>query len=140
MTKSEFVEWLKNEVTMSGTIEISLADKEYERIIDKETLMIYELYTEAVQYGFCVININAFYTPEFRQNRIIQFPDCVLSVIKFEEMRRRNSMFGICDPDFSFNRTFQADMWMGPHMSLDTVVFRTIQMPCYGKSSSSSID
>lgn len=127
MTKSEFVQWLKDEVTMSGTIEISLSDKEYERLIDKETKMIYELYPEAVQYGYCVIHRSQFYTKEFRNNRIIQFPDCVLSVIKFEEMRRRNMMFGICDPDFSFNRTFQADMWMGPHMSLDTVVFRTIQ-------------
>lgn len=33
---------------MSGTIEISLSDKEYERLIDKETKMIYELYPEAV--------------------------------------------------------------------------------------------
>ncbi len=48
MTKSEFVQWLKDEVTMSGTIEISLSDKEYERLIDKETKMIYELYPEAV--------------------------------------------------------------------------------------------
>jgi hypothetical protein len=43
---------------MSGTIEISLSDKEYERLIDKETKMIYELYPEAVQYGYCVIHRN----------------------------------------------------------------------------------
>lgn len=127
MTKNEFIEWLKNEVTMSGTLNLSLADKEYERIIDKETNMIYELYPEAVSYNFCVIHKNVFYTPEFRRNRMIQFPECVLSVIKFEEMRARNSMWGIADPDFSWNRMFQADLWMGPQMAMDTVMFRTIQ-------------
>lgn len=121
------VQWLKDEVTMSGTINISLSDKEYERVLLKETNMIYELYPEAIKYDFCIIHHNVFYTPEFRKNRLIQFPECVLSVIKFEEMRRRNQMFGIADPDFSFNRTFQSDMWMGPHMSMDTVMFRTIQ-------------
>ena len=49
MTKSEMVQWLKDEVTMSGTLNISIADKEYERVIDKETNMIYELSPEAVQ-------------------------------------------------------------------------------------------
>ena len=62
MTKSEFVQWLKDEVTMSGTIEISISDKEYERLIDKETNMIYELYPEAVQYGYCIIHRSQFYT------------------------------------------------------------------------------
>lgn len=121
------IQWLKDEVTMSDSINLSLTDKEFSRVIDKETNMIYELYPEAIKYDFVIIHHSVFYQPEFRKNRIIQFPDCVLSVIKFEEMRRRNQMFGIADPDFSFNRTFQADMWMGPHMSMDTVLFRTIQ-------------
>jgi len=112
---------------MSGSINLALTDEEFNRVIDKETNMIYELYPEAVNFDFVIIHRSVFYQPEFRKNRIIQFPDCVLSVIKFEEMRRRNSMFGIADPDFGFNRMFQADLWMGPHMSMDTVMFRTIQ-------------
>lgn len=36
-------------------------------------------------------------------------------------------MWGIADPDFSWNRMFQADLWMGPTMAMDTVMFRTIQ-------------
>lgn len=121
------VQWLKDEVTMSGTLNISIADKEYERVIDKETNMIYELYPEAVQYEYCIIDHRVFMTPEFRRTRTIQFPECVLSVVKFEEMKRRNQMWGIADPDFSWNRMFQADLWMGPTMAMDTVMFRTIQ-------------
>lgn len=127
MTKKEMIQWLEDEVTMSGSLNISLPEKEYERIIDKELLMIYELYPEAIKYDYTIIDVRSFYTPEFRQNRKIQFPDCVLSVVKFEEMKRRNAMFGINDPDFAFNKTFQADMWLGSQMNMDSVMFRTIQ-------------
>ena len=54
MTRAEFIEWLKSEITMSGTINLSLPDKEYNRIIDRELNMIYELYVEAVKYDKCV--------------------------------------------------------------------------------------
>lgn len=121
------VQWLKDEVTMSGTLKLSIADKEYERVIDKETNMIYELYPEAVKYEYCVINWETFQTREFRNTRTIKFPECVLSVVRFDEMNRRNMMWGIADPDFSWNRMFQADLWMGPTMAMDTVLFRTIQ-------------
>ena len=62
MTRSEFIEWLKDDVTMSGTINLSLPDKEYSRIIDKELNMIYELYVEAVKYDKCVIPRDVFYS------------------------------------------------------------------------------
>ena len=60
MTRSEFIEWLKSEITMSGTINISLPDKEYNRIIDRELNMIYELYVESVKYDKCVIPRDVF--------------------------------------------------------------------------------
>jgi len=121
------VQWLKNEVTMSGSINISLTDAEYERIMDKELNMVYQLYPVAVEHNYCVVPRSAFYTPEFRRNRTLQFPDCVLGIGKFEEMKRRNSLFGINDPDFSFNKTFQADMWLGSQLNMDSIMFRTIQ-------------
>ena len=127
MTRAEFIEWLKSEITMSGTINLSLPDKEYNRIIDRELRMIPELYVEAVKYDKCVIPRDVFYSQEFRKNRCIKFPDCVLSVVQFCELKMRNQMWGIADPDLSWNRMFQTDMWMGPQMAMDTVMFRTIQ-------------
>ena len=47
MTKKEMIKWLKNEVTMSGSINISLTDAEYERIMNKEINMVYQLYPVA---------------------------------------------------------------------------------------------
>ena len=62
MTRAEFIEWLKGEITMSGTINISLPEQEYNRIIDRELRMIPELYVEAVKYDKCVIPRDVFYS------------------------------------------------------------------------------
>ena len=127
MTKDEFKQWLKDEVTLSGALAINIPDKEYDRVIDRELQAVYEKSTEAVKESYTIIPVDYFYTPEFRRTRTIQFPKCVMSVIRFVEMKRRNSMFGFNDPDFSFNRTFQADMWLGSQMNMDSVMFRTVQ-------------
>lgn len=127
MTREEFKDWLKSEVTVSGALQINIPDNEYDRLIDKELKGIYELNPDAAAESYCIISPKVFYTPEFRRNRIIQFPKCVLTVSKFVEMKRRNAMFGINDPDFSFNRAFMTDMWFGSQMNLDSIAFRTIQ-------------
>ena len=127
MTRSEFIEWLKDEVTLSGALAVTLPDAEYNRIIDRELKVLYEIDSETQLDSYCIIPARLFYTPEFRKSRTIQFPDCVLTVTKFVEMKQRNSMFGIADPDFGFNKAFQADMWLGSMMNMDSVAFRTVQ-------------
>lgn len=127
MTRPEFIQWCKDEVTLSGALAVEIPDKEYNRIIDRELKMVYELSAEAVKESYTIIPVEYFYTPEFRKNRTIQFPKCVVSINRFVEMKRRNVMFGINDPDFSFNRAFMADMWLGSQMNMDSVMFRTIQ-------------
>lgn len=126
MTKDELRKFIIEEITMSGAINISLPDKEIDRIIDNETRQLYEIYVDTITDKYTIVPCGMFYTPEFRQNRMLQFPDCVKSVGKVEEMKGRSTMWGINDPDISFSRAFQADLWMSP-MGSDTVVFRTIQ-------------
>lgn len=128
MTRAEFKEWLKDEVTLSGALAIDIPDKEYDRVIDRGLKMLYQINPDALKESYCIIPCEYFYTPEFRKNRIIQFPECVMSINRFVEMKQRNIMFGANDPDFSFNRAFMADMWLGSQMNMDTVMFRTIQM------------
>lgn len=127
MIRKEFVKWIQSEVTCGGMIKINFPDSEIERIIDRELKVLEELNPDSQIDAYTVIPVQAFYTPEFRATRTFQFPDCVLTVTKFEEMKRRNAMFGIMDPDFSFNRCFQADLWLGSQMNMDSVAFRTIQ-------------
>ena len=127
MTREQFKKWLIDEVTIDGALSINLPEATYERIIDKELRTMYEINPDAMRSAYCVIPCSVFYTQEFRKNRTIKFPDCVLAISTFQEMKRRNAMFGISDPDFGFNRAFQADLWFGSHMNLDSVAFRTIQ-------------
>ena len=120
---------MKDEVTMSGTINITIKDAEYERVLDKEMKMVYQLYPVAVKESFTIIPNQIFYTPEFRANRTIQFPECVLGIGQFYEMKRRYGLFGINDGDFSWNKAFMAD-WLGGGimMSADLIMGRTISM------------
>lgn len=127
MTREQFVKWLKDEITLSGALSIDLPEAEYNRVIDREKKELYNLYPNAVKHQFCIIPVEVFRTPEFRKNRTIQFPECVIGVGKFEEMKRRNSLFGINDPDFAFDKSFQADMWLGSQMNMDSIMFRTVQ-------------
>lgn len=127
MTRDELRSWIKDEVTMSGSININIQDKEIDRIIDKGTLELYELYPDALKDSCCIIPLHTFRTSNFKQTRTIQFPKCVYSITEFKEMKRRNGLFGIQDPDISFNKAFQADMYFSAPYNMDTVSFRTYQ-------------
>ena len=128
MTRTEMLDYIEREVTMSGAINIALPKKEYERIIDRELNMVYQLYPVAMNQSYTIIPVSVFYLPEFRKNRILQFPDCVMGISKFFEMKRRYGLFGINDPDFTYNKVFMADMWMGVQMSGEIIADRTINM------------
>ncbi len=128
MTKEDFTAWIKDELSVSGAIKISgiMPDKEISRIIDNETETLYDIYREAIVEKYTIVPRNIFWMPEFRKTRTLQFPKCVRTVDQVVEMKGRNMMWGISDPDISFSRAFQADLWMSP-MGGDTVTFRTIQ-------------
>ena len=126
MTRDELVGFIRNDITVGGALDINISDDEINRVIDSELKTIYELYRDSLQRKYTIVPLTLFYTPEFRANRTIQFPKCVKSVVKVNEMKTKTMNWGINDPDISFNRAFQADLWMSP-MSGDTIAFRTIQ-------------
>lgn len=126
MTRSEFIQWLMDEVTMSGSLTVNITEKEINRIIDRELKTMYDMNPEATELAWLIIPMKKFYEPEFRKTRTIQFPDCVISITKFVEMKRRNTMFGIADADFSFNKTFRGDMWYGQASLLDAIGYRLV--------------
>ena len=125
--KKDFVKWILDEITMSGQLDESiLPEKEIERIIDNETETLYDIYQLSLEEAYTIIPRWIFYTPQFRKTRTIHFPDCIKFADDVYELKGRSQMWGINDPDISFARAFQADLWMSP-MGGDTVTFRTIQ-------------
>ena len=126
MTREEFKNWLKADVTLDGALNIAIPNATYERIIDREIKQLIEIDPDATEEDFVILPARLFWTPEFRKNRKIAFPDCVVAVTRFQEMKHRNAMFGIMDPDFGFNKAFMSDLWLGSLMNMDSVAFRTI--------------
>ena len=119
-------EWLKDEVTMSGSINISLAPKEYERICKKELKMLYTLYPDTAKKEFTILPWELFHTPLFKEKRQIKFPDCVLSVTKFIDMNRRNFFFGFRDTDFSWNKLFSTGLFVDGVFDMSVLTSRMV--------------
>ena len=126
MTKDELIKFISNDLTASGSIAINLKEKEISRIIDMETTMLRRLYPQSFEPSFCILNKDWFLTPEFKANRQIQFPKCIVGINQFKEMRGGGRIFGINDSDLSYNRALMSDMYMSP-WSTDVVMYRTVQ-------------
>lgn len=128
MTRDELKQWIVDEITLSGALQVNLPEKEIDRIIDRELAMLYEINGDALYDSFTIIPVQYFYETEFKNNRTIQFPDCVHTVTKFVEIKRRAAFLGTNDYDFSYNKLlFGGDFYSGVGMSTDFLANRTIQ-------------
>ncbi len=127
MTKQELIEWIKNEISVSGGLQISdnLKDSEIERIIDNETIYVHREWRDTVELRYGFIPLSAFRTPEFRASRTIQLPDCVYGIEEFREIKDGSRLFGINDPDLRLERVMGSDLWLSPFSS-DVITSRTI--------------
>jgi hypothetical protein len=129
MTKQELITFINDEISVSGKIpNLKLPENEIERIVEKEKKKLFDIYNDSVQKKYTIVPKAYFYTTDFRKSRTLRFPDCIHMVTDVEEMRGmgRFMMCGFNDPDFAYQKMFQADLWMSP-MGSDTVVYRTIQ-------------
>ena len=126
MNRNDFIDLINNEVTVSCSLPLNIPRKEIERITDYEANYFYKEYKEAVEYKMCLLNLGIFYTPEFKANRIIQFPDCIVGINRFMELKGGQRVLGINDPDFNFDRIMSADLYLSPWSS-DTIAYRTMQ-------------
>lgn len=131
MTKNELISYIKDEITAYGSIPFSPPDKEIERIIDMETKWLYREYRDSTQETGYIIPLEYFNTIEFKNTRTIELPKCVLSVIRFMEMKGGSTGVGgmgggFYDPDMRFDRMMASDLYLSP-ISSDMITTRTIQ-------------
>lgn len=126
MTKNEFMQLIIDNITASGALPFSIPTAELERIITVELKSIAREYREATETAIYVINKQYFCTQEFKNNRTIIMPDCVIGLQKLQEINGGQKMFGIQDPDMKFDRIMAADMYLTP-FSTDQIMYRTLQ-------------
>ena len=125
MTRDEFVQNIVDEITISGSLNVSVNTKEINRIIDNEKRNVFRNWRDAVELRYGIIPVTQFRTPEFRKSRTIQFPDCVWGIEEFREIRDGSRLFGINDPDLSMERVMGSDLWLSPFSS-DVITTRTV--------------
>lgn len=126
MTKQELIEWIKDEITVSGKLALDqIDDKEIDRIIENEKAYVHREWRDTVELKMAVISPAAFRTEEFKKSRIIQLPDCVFGIDEFREIKDGSRLFGINDPDLRLERVMGSDLWLSPFSS-DVITSRTI--------------
>lgn len=126
MTKKELIEQVNGELTASCSLPFSLPDKEIERIIDKEMRWLYREYRTLLQDKIYIINKKYYNTTEWKNTRTIQLNPCTEGIKKVVENTMGARVFGINDPDLSFDRLMASDLYLTP-LSSDQITYRTIQ-------------
>lgn len=125
MTKEQFTKILQNTVTVSGMLPDILPIEEFDRIIDDAQSWFYDNYETSVENEYHVIELTTFQTPEFKSNRKILLPKCIVSVAGVKEMGGLNRL-GNVDKDFSNNRLVASEMYLSAPNG-DDLVMRTAQ-------------
>jgi hypothetical protein len=126
MTKENFISTVNGEITASCAIPFSVPIAEIERIVGIEKEWMYREYRDAVEDGWYVLDKKYFYTPQWRNTRTFQLPECVMGIKYVYEMTSGQRVFGIHDPDMSYDRLMAADLYLTP-LSSDQITYRTIQ-------------
>lgn len=125
MTRNEFILQIKDEIKGSCALPYSIPDREINRIIDQSKKWFYRNYNDAVESQYYVVPRDQFKLPEFKSNRTIKLPDCVVAVTEVKEITGGGRLFS-SDPDFSDNRYFASEIFLAPFQS-DDLVLRTAQ-------------
>lgn len=126
MTKQDLIGLVNGEITASCSIPFSVPTAELERIIDLEAKWMWREYRDAVQDAWYILDKSYYDTNEWKNTRTFQLPYCVMAVKTLIEMTSGSRVFGIHDPDMSFDRLMAADLYLTP-LSSDQITYRTIQ-------------
>lgn len=135
MTKQELIKLIVDDLTVSGSLKLSLNEDEISRIIDVEKNMAYRDWRDAVELKMAVMSPAAFRTEEFKKSRTIQMPDCVWGIHDLREIKDGSRLFGLSDPDINMDRIMASDLYLSPFSS-DVITSRTISYSWFDLSRS----
>jgi hypothetical protein len=108
---------------------VQIQPSEVERNIDQSALWFYENYRDAVETQYYIIPIDEFKKEEFRSNRTIIMPDCVVSVFEVKEITGAG-LLGTVDRDFADNKLIASEIYLSPFTG-DGLVYRIAQYQFY---------
>jgi hypothetical protein len=129
MTKNELVQVVQRELDSSFALPAQIQPEEIERIIEQEKFWFYENYRDAVETQYYIIQVGQFNDPDFRANRTILMPECVVSVFEVKEVTGAG-LLGTIDRDFADNKLIASEIYLSPFLG-DGLVYRIAQYQFY---------
>jgi hypothetical protein len=126
MLTQEFIKQVNDEITASCAIPFELPVIEIERLVKLEAEWMFREYRDAVQDSWYILDKKYYGTQQWKDTRTFQLPWCVMAIKYVYEMTSGQRVFGINDPDMSFDRLMAADLYLTP-LSSDQITYRTIQ-------------
>lgn len=133
MTEFDFIQEIQDEITGSGSLPIVLEEREIKRIIRQAKSYFHENYSVAAETHYYVIKRNEFNNDEFRKNRTIQMPDCVVSVYEVREINGLGRL-GNLDRDFAEDKLLASEIFLSSSSIGDDLVQRVAQYQMFDLS------
>lgn len=125
MTESDFISNIQGELTVAGSLPEIVKTEEIQRIIKNASNWFFDNWDQAVEPTHYVITKGQFNNSEFKQNRVIQLPECVVSVYDVREINGIGRL-GNIDRDFAEDRLIASEIFLSSFHG-DDLVMRTAQ-------------
>jgi hypothetical protein len=124
MTKYEFIQMIKDELTVACALPYNLPEMEYERIIKQARNWFRSHYEEATEFRYYIIENATFKTAGFKTDRTIILPDCIMAVTDTKELKSNGSTgWG---SDFSLDRMLAHELYINnSEITGDDLVMQT---------------
>lgn len=122
MTKQDFIQEIKDELTGSCALPYSIPVREFERIIRRAKQWFRINYQYAVETQYFVLPLaTIFESAEFKKSRSVDLPECVVSVFEVKEIKgwSKVTMFGA---DFSAEKMIAQELYLSPFQAEDLVL------------------
>ena len=132
MTELDFITQIQDEITVSGQLPAVLEEREIQRIIKQQSKWAFQNYQYACESQYFMIKKSNFDGIDFKAQRSIQLPECVVSVYSVKEVAGAGSM-GNVNKDFSVDRLMASEMFLTSFTG-DDLVMRTAQMSFFDLS------
>lgn len=129
MTRAELIQNTQEYMSSSHGVTVEINPREIDNRINDAKRWFRINYENAVEQRYYVIPNSIFHDESFKEKRDIKMPRCVVSIAECKEVRA-GLQYGFNDRDFSINKLFAADIFMGNFAS-DDLVTRTAYMNYY---------
>ena len=132
MTREELIQNVQRFMTSSYGIPIKLRAEEINERIDDALRWFYVNYDNSAESRYIMVDRSHFQTDEFKKDRKLKLPDCIVSVAECGEFFG-SSRVGVGDSDLSVSRLIAADVFLGS-FSTDELVNRVVYASYYDLS------